>query len=252
MPAPTETATQLLHRLTSYRPGWPWDEPLDDDRLVHGFRSTDLATWPRQYKSYESGLPVLPLPRDLPVSSVPATEVLAGTATVAPAEIDLPALARLLHLTAGVVRVSDRPDGRRMLFRAAGSAGARFPLEFYVAVPDGCGLPPGVHWSQPEEHALLQVGAPPAGTVPVVIVTGVPWRTGWRYRERGFRHIYWDAGTALSQLLALADSAGLPAELYSRFPDAAVTALVGADGVHEWPVAVVGLGDGAPALTAGG
>jgi hypothetical protein len=52
----------------------------------------------------------------------------------------------------------------------------------------------------------------------------------------------------LSQLLAAADSAGLGPRLYTRFPDAEVTALVGADGVHEWPVAVVALGQGEPAL----
>ena len=56
----------------------------------------------------------------------------------------------------------------------------------------------------------------------------------------------------LSQLLAVADSAGLAARLYSRFPDAAVGSLVGADGVHEWPVAVVALGDEAPAIEATG
>ena len=79
-------------------------------------------------------------------------------------------------------------------------------------------------------------------------MTGVPWRTGWRYRERGYRHVYWDAGTMLSQALAAADSAGLDASLYTRFPDGAVADLVGADGVHEWPVAVVALAEGAPAL----
>ena len=56
----------------------------------------------------------------------------------------------------------------------------------------------------------------------------------------------------LSQLLAAADSAGLTASLYTRFPDRAVTALVGADGVHEWPVAVVSLGAKAPALEGAG
>ena len=85
-----------------------------------------------------------------------------------------------------------------------------------------------------------------------MLVTGVPWRTGWRYRERGYRHIYWDAGTMLAQLLALADSAGLPAGLYTRFPDAEVAALTGADRVHEFPVAVVALGDAPPALGAAG
>jgi hypothetical protein len=57
----------------------------------------------------------------------------------------------------------------------------------------------------------------------------------------------------LAQLLAAADSAGIPASLHSRFPDTAVVSLVGADGVHEWPVAVVALGGGGtPALEATG
>ena len=135
------------------------------------------------------------------------------------------------------------------LFRAAGSAGGRFPLELYVAVPGGTSdLPPGVHWYHPAEHALVRIGPPPRGDAPLIVVTGVPWRTGWRYRERGFRHVYWDAGTMLAQLLAVADSAGHAARLYTRFPDVAVAALVGADRVHEWAVAVVALGDGAPAI----
>jgi hypothetical protein len=56
----------------------------------------------------------------------------------------------------------------------------------------------------------------------------------------------------LAQFLALADSAGLTASLYTRFPDAQVAELVGADQVHEMPVAVVGLGEGGPALVAAG
>jgi hypothetical protein len=114
-----------------------------------------------------------------------------------------------------------------------------------------------VHWYDPLEHVLVQVGPAPAdgpapGGGPAIVVTGVPWRTGWRYRERGYRHIYWDAGTMLAQLLALADSACLPAALYTPFPDAEVAALTGADRVHEFPVAVVALGDAPPALGAAG
>jgi SagB-type dehydrogenase family enzyme len=157
----------------------------------------------------------------------------------------------LLHLSAGVVRTTERPYAT-WLFRAAGSAGGRFPLELYVAVPDGVLVPAGVHWYDPHDHALVQVGPPPSGNAPALVVTGVPWRTGWRYRERGYRHVYWDAGTMLAHLLAVADSAGLPARLHSRFPDAMTAALVGADGVHEFPVAVVALGDGPPTLDATG
>jgi hypothetical protein len=219
--------------------------------VLQDLEVNDLARLPWFFKRYVQSLPRVPLPRSLPPTTAPAVAVLAGTADVADTELDLPHLSRLLHLSAGVVRTGERPYGT-FLFRAAGSAGGRFPLELYVAVPDGMALPAGVHWYHPHDHALVQVGPPPSGDAPAVVVTGIPWRTGWRYRERGYRHVYWDAGTMLAQLVALTDSAGLTARLHSRFPDAAVAALVGADGVHEFPVAVVALGDGAPALGATG
>jgi hypothetical protein len=244
-----ETATQMLHRLTSYEPGREWDEPLDDPRVIQDLEINDLDRFPWFYKRYVQSLPRIPLPRSLPPTRAPAVAALAGTADVAHTQLDLPQLSRLLHLSAGVVRTMVRPYAT-WLFRAAGSAGGRFPLELYVAMPDDMSVPAGVHWYDPYGHALVQVGPPPRGGAPALVVTGVPWRTGWRYRERGYRHVYWDAGTMLAQLLAVADSAGLTARLHSRFPDAAVAALVGADGVHEWPVAVVALGTGRPALEA--
>ncbi|HEY4454753.1 MAG TPA: nitroreductase family protein [Pseudonocardiaceae bacterium] len=249
-----ESAAQLLHRLTSYCPDREWDVPVDDPRVLQDFVPEDVGRHAPFVKRYASVLARTPLPRDLPVSRVPALAVLAGSAELPETPVDLAGLSRLLHLTAGVMRTSQHKVGTH-LFRAAGSAGARFPLEFYVAVPQGSGLPPGVHWYDPMAHALVLVGPPPLPVgpepgAPTVVVTGVPWRTGWKYAERGFRHIYWDAGTALSQLLALADSAGYAPSLYSRFPDAAVSELVGADGTHEWPVALVTLGDGAPSIAA--
>ena len=246
-----KTATQTLHRLTSYEPGREWDEPIDDPRVLQDLAVNDLDRFPWFYKHYEQSIPRVPLPRDLPPTTVPAIAVLAGGADAARTELDLPHLSRLLHLSAGVVRTMERPYAT-WLFRAAGSAGGRFPLELYVAVPDGIGLPAGVHWYNPQDHALVQVGPPPRGDAPALVVTGVPWRTGWRYRERGYRHVYWDAGTMLAQLLAVADSAGVTARLHTRFPDTSVATLVGADRMHEWPVAIVALGDGAPALDATG
>lgn len=246
-----ESATRTLHRLTSHQPGGQWDRPPVDDPRVVDFETNDLDRFPWFFKRYPGDLPRVPLPRDLPVTRAPALAVLAGSADVAPAALDLAGLSRLLHLSAGVVRTMRRPHGT-MLLRAAGSAGARFPLELYVTVPPGLPLPPGVHWYDPQAHELVTVGPGPAGGAPAVVVTGVPWRTGWRYRERGYRHVYWDAGTMAAQFLAAADSAGLPAALYTRFPDAVVAALVGADGVHEFPVAVLGLGGATPGLQPSG
>jgi nitroreductase len=242
-----ETATALLHRLTSYDGRRDWAEaPIDHPGVVQDFEPNDVSRLPWFYKRYPDELPRVALPHALPPTSAPAIDVLAGLADVSSRGVDLADLARLLHLSAGVVRTTQRAYGT-FLFRAAGSAGGRFPLELYVAIPAGHGLPAGVHWYHPEDHALVTVARPPEGDSPAVLVTGIPWRTAWRYRERGFRHVYWDAGTMLAQLLALADSAGLPALLHTRFVDSVITELVGADGVHEWPVAVVALGDG-PAL----
>lgn len=56
----------------------------------------------------------------------------------------------------------------------------------------------------------------------------------------------------LSHVLAAADSAGVTARLHTRFPDWQVAALVGADSVHEWPVAIVTLGQDDPAIAAAG
>jgi hypothetical protein len=246
-----ETATHRLHRLTSYEPGRDWDAPADDPGILSDLQVNDFSRLPWFVKRYPGDLPRIGLPRELPATSAAAVAVLAGTAEVSRAALDLAQLSRLLYLSAGVVRTMERPYGVHP-FRAAGSAGGRFPLEVYVVVPPGGPLPAGVHWYDPWEHALVRVGPPPRAGGPAVVVTGVPWRTGWRYRERGYRHVYWDAGTMLAQLLALADSAGLAAALYTRFPDAGVAALVGADRVHELPVAVVGLGEAAPAVEPAG
>ncbi|MDQ2811940.1 MAG: SagB/ThcOx family dehydrogenase [Actinomycetota bacterium] len=219
--------------------------------MLQDLQVNDFGRLPWFVKRYPRDLPRIPLPRELPQTSAPAVAVLAGTAEVSRAALDLAQLSRLLYLSAGVVRTMERPYGIHP-FRAAGSAGGRFPLEVYVVVPPGGPLPAGVHWYDPWDHALARVGPPPRAGGPAVVVTGVPWRTGWRYRERGYRHVYWDAGTMLAQLLALADSAGLTAALYTRFPDVGVADLVGADRVHELPVAVVGLDAAAPAVTASG
>lgn len=247
-----ETPSQRLHRVTSYRPEQEWDGPFHDPGAVQDLVSSDKARRTWFYKRYAEPLPRVALPRDLPTTTASALAVLAGSARVAPAALDVLALSRLLHLSAGVVRTGERSFGT-YLFRAAGSAGGRFPLEVYAALPEAVGdVPAGVHWYQPQDHALVQIGPAPSGGAPAIVVTGVPWRTGWSYRERGYRHVFWDAGTMLAQTLPVAQSAGLPARLFPRFPDLSVSEMVGADRVHEWPVALVALADGPPAVQAGG
>ncbi len=237
----------LLHRLTSYSPAREWDVPADDPRLRHDLVPNDPTTLPPQVKEYREEPAVTSLARDLPRPGTSATAALAG-ASVAAQPHDAAQLGRVLFLGAGVVRTSEHPLRGRLLFRASGSAGARFPLEIYASTRGVAGVPDGVHWYDPVGHALVQVGPPAGGEATTIVVTGVPWRTGWRYAERGWRHVYWDGGTLLSQLLAAATSAGLEPRLRTLFPDARVRELIGADGVHEYPLCLLSLGDRSPAI----
>jgi SagB-type dehydrogenase family enzyme len=241
-----DSGAGLLHRLTSYVPDREWDVPVDDPRVRHDLVPNDPGTRPPPMKAYPDALPVLALARDLPDPGVPTTAVLAGVDCAAQ-PLDAAQLGRVLFLGAGVVRTMQR-GGQRFPFRASGSAGGRFPLEVYASTRGVAGVPDGVHWYDAARHALVQVGPAADGAGTTLVVTGVPWRTGWRYAERGWRHLYWDAGTLLSQLSAAAASAGLAPRLRSLFPDAVVRELVGADGVHEYPLALLSLGDGPPAI----
>ncbi|WP_250008337.1 hypothetical protein [Actinoplanes sp. M2I2] len=245
-----ESGAGLLHRLTSYSPDREWNVPVDDPRVRHDLTPNDLDTVPPPVKNYPDGLARVPLPRELPDPGVPAAAVLSGIP--APAQpLDAAQLGRILFLGAGVVRTAER-NGRTTLFRAAGSAGARFPLELYAVTRGVAGVEDGVHWYDPAGHALVRIGPPARGDATTLVVTGVPWRTGWRYAERGFRHLYWDAGTLLAQLEAASAAAGLDPRLRTDFPDDAIRDLVGADGTHEFPLALLTFGPGAPAVEATG
>jgi hypothetical protein len=73
-------------------------------------------------------------------------------------------------------------------------------------------------------------------------MTSTFWRNAWRYRERAYRHTFWDAGTSLSHILAVAASARVAATLVLGFADAAVNALLDVGGTRESAVALVALG----------
>ena len=131
-----ETPTQTLHRLTSFTWGWyepsredddlVWSVPVEDPRVLRDLVPNDLDRLPWFFKRYADSLPRVALPRDLPATTAPAVAVLAGTAEVAPIDLVLPHLSRLLHLCAGVVRTTERPF-TTWPFRAAGSAGGALP-----------------------------------------------------------------------------------------------------------------------------
>ncbi|HKZ24646.1 MAG TPA: SagB/ThcOx family dehydrogenase, partial [Acidimicrobiia bacterium] len=207
----------------------------------------DPANAPTPFKRYRD-LPISPLPRQLVASAPSAVRVLSGERGH-PSPLDASQLATLLYLTAGVTRATAGSAGGRIFFRAAMSAGNLHPIEVYViAGPNVDGVPAGVHHFAPLEFGLTELRrgdfrAALSTTTPAALVfTGLVWRTTWKYGERGWRHLYWDAGTMLANLVAAADGHGLNVGILSGFADETVSHLVAIDGVDEVPLAVVALG----------
>ncbi|MEE8490507.1 MAG: SagB/ThcOx family dehydrogenase, partial [Acidimicrobiia bacterium] len=121
-----------------------------------------------------------------------------------------------------------------------------------IAGHDVEGIAAGVYHFAPKEFGLVQLRqgdflAALSLTTPVALVlTGLVWRTTWKYGERGWRHLYWDAGTMLANLAAVADAHRLGVRILCGFADEAVASLVGVDGIDEVPLAVVALGAESP------
>ncbi|MGH8945625.1 MAG: SagB/ThcOx family dehydrogenase, partial [Acidimicrobiia bacterium] len=237
------TSAERLHESTKH--GTP---PMAPDRLV-AYRRLDPGNSPRPFKEYLDG-ERMPLPRRLVGSLLSATSVLSGAKGSAE-RLDSSLVATLLFLSAGVTRMIGPPDSRTY-FRAAMSAGNLHPVEVYVTVGEVAGIEPGVYHFSPLDVALTRLrdgdhrGSLGADAPLVVLLTGIPWRTTWKYGERGWRHLYWDAGTMLANLLAVADAHGLQHQTVTGFDDAHVATLLGVDGVNEMPLALVLLGAAGP------
>ncbi len=219
-----------LHELT--RHGSPTDRSLLVD-----FQPLDPSNRPKPFKRYV-GLDTTPLPTDF------------GDAGAG--RLDVTTVARLLFFTAGVTRASSsRAFEERTYFRTAMSAGNLHPVEVYVVCTGIDGIADGVHHFAPLEFGLttLREGRVADDGRCTLVFTGIPWRTAWKYGERGFRHLYWDAGTMLANLLAVAGDRGLDVELWTGFVDDDVARLTGVDGVTELPLALASIGaPGPPAL----
>ena len=249
---------RLYHRLTSsrYGPGLEWPEPgrpvpVGDPRMLADFVPLDMARLPAPCKAYPPGLPVSSCRATGRRSPGSATSVLAGRHVAAPSDPDLPGLARLLHLSAGVVRVMERGD-RRWLFRAAGSAGGRFPLEVYLSARGVAGLPDGVHWYDPIGHA----------THPGRAASGRRSDDAGRHWRPVADRLEIRRTRPPSRLLGRRHDARsdprpggigrIPPAPVDALLDAEVTRLVGADGIHEFPLALVGVGHGEPVIQPSG
>jgi SagB-type dehydrogenase family enzyme len=227
-------------------------------RLGPGIGEQDPAIEPLPYKIY-TGLDPIPLPSEFSASDLPALDALvaSGELPEGTAIPNLETVARLCLRANGVLKRWRSPAGKEIEFRSAGCTGARYHLELYLVCGDLPGLGAGMYHYGAHDHALRRLregdyrGAviaatgeePAVAAAPVVAFwTSTFWRNAWRYQARAYRHAYWDAGTVLANLLAVAADARLPTRVVLGFADDEINALLGVDGAREAAVSLVALG----------
>ena len=219
---------------------------------------------PHPYKIYPDA-PELDLPRDFGQPAADTFEAISGTASHG-GRLDLPKLARTLYFTYGITRTKVYGHGH-FHFRACAGAGALYPTELYVVARHVEGVAPGLYHFNPGDFKLRRLregdlgeplvtaagGDPPvAGAAAVIIETAIFWRSTWKYRDRAYRYVYWDAGMVTANLLAVAASEGLGARVITAFLDQAVDRLLGIDGEREGTLCLVALGGDSPPPTSVG
>ena len=208
-------------------------------------RRVDPAIVPRPFKLYRH---IEPLPLPAPRRS---EEEAAATS-----ELDIGTLAGLLHYSAGIMRRST-VSGRELVFRAASCTGAAYHIELYVVTAELPDLTAGVYHYDVQDEALrmLRLGdhrglvadalcLAGRDSLPgaFIVATSTFWRNAWRYEARSYRHAFWDGGTVLANLLAVAAAHGLASRTLLGFKDDAINELLGVDSRREAALYVVGLG----------
>jgi SagB-type dehydrogenase family enzyme len=162
-------------------------------------------------------------------------------------------LSQLVWATQGIT------GGRRgHAFRAAPSAGACYPLDTYLVVNRVEGLEPGLYRYNVEAASLESVSQGDlsaaiaaacldqemaADAAVVFVWVAVPMRAKRRYRERGYRYIYMDAGHIGQNLHLAAVALGLGCCAIGAFFDDEVNEILSVDGLDETAVylSVVGV-----------
>lgn len=222
----------------------------------------DIKPFP--FKVYTE-LPAIALPREIDPLAIDTLAAIVSSAPAA-ATLDLGQLAAALYYAAGVTKKKTYPGGGEVLFRAAASTGALYQTEVYAAVGEVEGLEAGLYHFCPGDFALRRLRAGDvrgalaaaaaddaiARRAATIVLTGIYWRNAWKYQARAYRHLFWDSGTMLANLLAVAGGLGLAPRVLTGFVDDEVNRLLGLDPAREVALELVALGPPtAPAPAAG-
>lgn len=231
------TATEY-HRATSYR------------RHQLTPHTLDWAHQPTRVKRYPQ-LPRVPLDRSAKLPAIDYFDLVNRSRTIdtSPSEpLDIQKMSAAFRLTHDVTARSGHTD-QPFYYRSVASAGALYPFELYLAVHDIDGLDAGVYHYHLFDFALTALHRGPVPEIPPVdryvpatfYITGIFFRSAWKYRSRAYRYVLLDAGHLLENLRLALDALDLSFSIHLDFDDERAATLLGLDPQREACLACVHL-----------
>lgn len=179
-----------------------------------------------------------------------------------PSPVALADVATLLASSYGVRGRIRWGDGE-LLERPVPSGGGLYPLELYLLAARVEGLAPDIYHYAPLGHLLERCGgetpSPPAlarlflgqpyvgDAAAVLVLTAVVERSLWKYRDRGYRYMLFEAGHVAQNVNLVAAALGIGALDLGGFLDVELGELLGLDPEMEIPLYGIAVGSQAAA-----
>ena len=164
--------------------------------------------------------------------------------------LPLETLGRLLFLSFGIAGRRELA-GFPMLDRPFPSAGGLYPLELYVVAQEVTDLPDGIYHYDPWTHELarrrggrfhtqlagMAFGQEVIGRANLVLcLTAIFARTTWKYGQRGYRYVLFEAGHVNHNFYLIATALGLSGFAVGGFFDREVSGLLELQAEEEDPL----------------
>lgn len=166
--------------------------------------------------------------------------------------ISLGILSYLLWATTGI----QRPE-MGYGFRTAPSAGALYPIETYLVINNVINVANGIYHYSINNHQLEEIklgefkqditkaalGQRMCLEANVVFIwTGIFDRSKWKYKQRGYRYIYLDAGHIAQNLALAATNLEMSSCQIGAIFDDEVNSIVEVDGINESAIYISAVG----------
>jgi SagB-type dehydrogenase family enzyme len=215
------------------------------------------ASQPDVYKGYD-GIPSIPLSQGKPLENQDLWQMLDRKSPLSPPDITFQTLSDILRMT-NILTAKVRYPGQDFYYRSAASAGALYPNEIYLAHDGILDLNPGLYHygikkrvlSPLRRQKVIQPVLDAMGfqektrLVSSLMITGIFFRSAWKYRARAYRYVLLDAGHLLENLILSLQYLSIPFSVHYRYHDREMNQILGVNGKQEACIAIVHIHDNA-------